>query len=313
MNHQIKKYVSKNVVDYYVTVGANNEIQLSNDQLPKDCDNISIYEAPLKPVLLDRYPLKDRLNNPLPDGIVLFCFPNKMTIYNEMRIPYFHPFVHTSADGQRMLGCCLTFYEPLTLLQLESLQKYDIISFDGDKDNKDKYFLPKCICVISHWSYATSFKKFLCRLYQRTLTPNPVPIERFVCNFVDDVPAPLVGKVDVTYYIGEDTITFRCPPANQPNAWCGLPLFPLFECLSPETVLLLFALILTERQILFISSQYNLLTTSAEAIINLMYPLTWTHAYIPILPLKLLGKSPLPDLFFQQEPIHTSYTSYSYP
>ena len=38
-----------------------------------------------------------------------------------------------------------------------------------------------------------------------------------------------------------------------------------------------------------VSSQYNLLTTCAEAITSLIYPLTWTHAYIPILPRQLLG------------------------
>ena len=48
-------------------------------------------------------------------------------------------------------------------------------------------------------------------------------------------------------------------------------------------------MVLIERQIVFISTQYSLLTLCAEAITSLLYPLTWTHAYIPILPKKLLG------------------------
>jgi hypothetical protein len=69
-----------------------------------------------------------------------------------------------------------------------------------------------------------------------------------------------------------------------------MPLFPLFECLSPENIMALFALVLTERQLIFVSSQYSLLTSCAEAITSLIYPLSWTHAYIPILPRQLLGK-----------------------
>lgn len=33
-----------------------------------------------------------------------------------------------------------------------------------------------------------------------------IPIERYICNFIDDVPAPVAGKVDVTYYLGEVSI-----------------------------------------------------------------------------------------------------------
>lgn len=99
----------------------------------------------------------------------------------------------------------------------------------------------------------------------------PIPIERYICNFINDVPAPPAGRIDVTYFIGDGKdsgISFRCPASNQSNVWSGMPHFPLFECLSPENILNLFALVLVERQVLFVSSQYSLLTPSAEAIIS---------------------------------------------
>ena len=68
-----------------------------------------------------------------------------------------------------------------------------------------------------------------------------------------------------------------------------MPLFPLFECLSPENILILFDLVLIERQVLFVSSQYSLLTLCAEAVTSLLYPVNWSHAYIPILPKMILG------------------------
>jgi hypothetical protein len=138
-----------------------------------------------------------------------------------------------------------------------------------------------------------------------SLAPCAIPIERYICNFIDDVPAPPAGRIDVTYFLGDVSINFRCPPLNEPNVWSGMPLFPLFECLSPENVVLLFSAVLIERQILFVSSQYSLLTLCAEAVTSLLYPLTWTHAYIPILPKKLIGMLAAPFPFVTG--IHTSY------
>ena len=166
---------------------------------------------------------------------------------------------------------------------------------------------PLCLCVISHWPFVPSFKAFLCGLYRLSLSPDlAIPVERYICNFIDEVPSPPAGRVDVTYYLGEQAaITFRCPPANEPNVWSGLPLSPLFECLSPESVLALFALVLTERQVIFVSSQYSLLTACAEATTSLMYPLTWTHAYIPVLPKQLLAVLGAPFPFMVG--VHTSF------
>ena len=132
-----------------------------------------------------------------------------------------------------------------------------------------------------------------------------LPLERYICNFIDDVPAPPVGRVDITYYLGTATISFRCPPLNQPNAWSGLPLNPLFECLSVPNILLLFSAIVAERQIVYISSQYSLLTYCIEAMNSFIYPLKWSHVYIPILPLSLIGVLGAPVPF--QVGIHSSF------
>lgn len=89
--------------------------------------------------------------------------------------------------------------------------------------------------------------------------------------------------------MGDLAVSFRCPPANMPHVWNSFPMDPLFECLSLANVLLVFSAVLAERQIMLVSSQYSLLTTCAEVLTSLMYPLRWSHVYIPILPKALLG------------------------
>ena len=76
-------------------------------------------------------------------------------------------------------------------------------SFDAAAFDQTVYFLPRCICLISNWTFVSSFKQFLCGLYRISLGKLTFPIERYICNFIDDIPAPPAGKVDVTYYLGE--------------------------------------------------------------------------------------------------------------
>lgn len=292
MNHQVKQRISNRVADYFVVVGGGetlkhiSEYDSVNKKIQNDPEQHITYQSDV----IDRYPIEDRLDFALPDGLMLFCLPNGLEV-SLPHPPSFHSFIHTSEHGAHILGCCLTIYEPLTEKQAASMEEYDrLVKGIVTASGKNNYFVPVCLCLISHWPFVSSFKAFLCGLYRMSLSRTSIPLERVICNFVDEVPSPPAGRVDITYYLGETAISFRCPPSNQPNVWSSMPLFPLFECLSPDNVLALFALVLTERQIILVSSQYSLLTSCAEAVTSLIYPFSWTHAYIPILPRQLLGR-----------------------
>lgn len=229
----------------------------------------------------------------LPTGLTLFCLPDGLHLSNQPKPPIFFSFVQTSDKGAQLIGCCLTFYEELNEAQRNSLNHLLDSSEESDTSSEAmkhiKFFIPRCLCILSHWPFVSSFKKFLCHIYRLSLSPCSIPLERYISNFLNDVPAPPPGKVEVTYLIGPESVVFRRPPANEPNAWSTLPLSLLFECLSLPNILVLLSALLSERQVAFVSSQYSLLTSCAESILSLLYPLTWTHVYIPILPRRLLG------------------------
>lgn len=63
-----------------------------------------------------------------------------------------------------------------------------------------------------------------------------------------------------------------------------LPLAPLVEALGADNLLLLFAAVLLERRVLLRARQAWLLTLTAEGIMRLLYPFTWQHVYIPVMP-----------------------------
>lgn len=222
----------------------------------------------------------------------MFCFPSGCRISTVQLLPTSYSFVTTSEDGSRVLGCCICIYEELSSALLQSLQKQYQLYTKSEEipslfDSSTKLFIPKCLCILTSWPFSLAFKKIIYNIILLSYE-NKIPIERVICNVVDDIPSPPFGIFDVVYYIREKPITFRCPPLNRPNEWMSIPLSPLFDCLDINNILLLFSFILVESQIVFISSQFSLLTMCTEAITSLLFPLNWAHAYIPILPLQLI-------------------------
>lgn len=297
-----KRMSLNKISEYFVVIGSplDRLIPLtSNEQF-----NITL--NPLKmlytPHILDQYPL----DLTLPSGLTLFCLPGGMSITTKSKPPTFFSFVQTSDTGSHLIGNCLTFYEQLNINQRQCLNTLIDQSIDMDITSsaltKMKFYLPRCLCLLSQYPFVTSFKKFLCHIYQLSLTPSYIPLERYICNFLDEIPSPPPGKVEISYFIGTENVIFKHP---EPPNFSTISIQPLFECLSFTNILHIFVALLCERQIVLISSQYSLLTASCEALLSFLYPLKWTHVYIPILPRHILGvlSAPLPFLIG----VHSSF------
>ncbi|KAG2389520.1 hypothetical protein C9374_014080 [Naegleria lovaniensis] len=252
-----------------------------------------------KPVILDRYPKEDFPNYPLSNEIPLFCFPSgEISIsVDECTLPSFFTFVLTGSDGNKTYGACLNVWEEYNLDDVmlpsrkssEAQIDEDLISlvFDPIKTERKSstIYMSKSICIISHYPFYNVFKFFLTQMYRISITPSKIPIERFISNFVSEVPLPSQGKVQVHYSIGDKEIYITRPPPNDlPLAELDFEL--IFSVLSLDNILILFDLVLQERKILFISEHAGILTPVAEIICQLMFPFKWHHIYIPLLPSK---------------------------
>uniref|UniRef100_A0A8C4S5B5 DENN/MADD domain containing 2C n=1 Tax=Erpetoichthys calabaricus TaxID=27687 RepID=A0A8C4S5B5_ERPCA len=72
----------------------------------------------------------------------------------------------------------------------------------------------------------------------------------------------------------------------------------LFQCLDVSRLLQVFASLLLERRVIFIADKLSTLSRCAHAAIALLYPFTWQHTYIPVLPASMIdiACSPTPFL-----------------
>lgn len=164
----------------------------------------------------------------------------------------------------------------------------------------ERIFAPKCLCLLSKYPFVDASRAYLLQLYRLSCSPTHVPLERYICNFLLEVPCPVPGRVAIQYSMLDQIIHYPCPPPYQPLAWWGgLPLEAVFEWLSPENLLTAFNAVLLEQQVLLHSTQFSLLTAVAELLTACMWPLAYSHVFIPILPrqcLYLCANSPVPFL-----------------
>lgn len=112
-------------------------------------------------------------------------------------------------------------------------------------------------------------------------------------NLLYNVPVPLPGK-SLKFFVPNDE------PAKspleiviyQPSLSHELPLLDyslkdVFTWLGVECLIQLFTCVLLENQVLLKSADFQKLMAVSECITALLFPFTWQHVYVPILPASL--------------------------
>jgi len=167
------------------------------------------------------------------------------------------------------------------------------------EDTQLEVYLPKCVVILSMYPYLIAFREFLTQLNLLSkMGEMTLPLERYIANFCAEIPAPPPGSFEVQTTILDSVIRIWSPPHNQPIAWVSLPFSHLFECLDIENIVLVWHCLALERQVLLTTTQMSLLTECAEILLSMLFPMRWSHAYIPVLPHFLIPilSAPMPFL-----------------
>jgi hypothetical protein len=191
------------------------------------------------------------------------------------------------------------------------LSKNTKSTMDAASTHSDVIFLPKCLVVLSHYPFFDLWRKFLLQIYRIVLVKAPLPIERFIANFVCEVPLPPPGRIQIKFgFTVKDIWSIQRPPDNQ------LPLInfsyrPLFASLSVSNVMVIVACLLQETRVALVSRHYALLGPVAEALLSMLFPFTWQGLYLPVMPYSLqdILDAPIPYLVG----LHSRYLSETPP
>ena len=230
-------------------------------------------------------------------------------------------FVLTQMDGARFYCTCLWFFLPASRQQQADLRRITYAahvegpasgvasaaatrssSASSSTTVKGMAYLPVAFCLVSrHPNTFSLFGQCLEELHVlwRARSPLFVPT---VAHLLEGVRLPLLEqRVRFSLVSCGPCFQLDCSPGDDSRVRLLCPAGTvrlLFDIFGVAGALQLFAALVHEHNVLFVSSQYALLSAAAEALSSLLFPFAWHHVYIPILPATMLGvlSSPAPFL-----------------
>ncbi|KAI9697035.1 MAG: hypothetical protein M1836_004996 [Candelina mexicana] len=114
------------------------------------------------------------------------------------------------------------------------------------------------------------------------------PLERYVVNLCAEALSPISSKTQVEIAIRELRLFARKEAVNEIPGSRNTDLYALFRALSIQNIVTLFEFALSESRVIFISSHTSMLHLASKALCTLLYPLSWSGVFIPVLPARLL-------------------------
>ncbi|XP_012623469.2 DENN domain-containing protein 2A isoform X1 [Microcebus murinus] len=194
-------------------------------------------------------------------AIPQFCFPDAKdwTPVQQFTSETFS-FVLTGEDGSRRFGYCRRL-------------------LPGGKGKR----LPEVYCIVSRLGCFSLFSKILDEVEKRRgISPALVqPLMRSVM----EAPFPALGKTILVknFLPGSGTEVIElCRPLDSRLEHVDFE--SLFSSLSVRHLICVFASLLLERRVIFIADKLSTLSKCCHATVALIYPFTWQHTYIPVLP-----------------------------
>ncbi|XP_008821734.1 DENN domain-containing protein 2A isoform X2 [Nannospalax galili] len=194
-------------------------------------------------------------------AIPQFCFPDaKDWAPVQQFTSETFSFVLTGEDGSRRFGYCRRL-------------------LPGGKGKR----LPEVYCIVSRLGCFSLFSKILDEVEKRRgISPALVqPLMRSVM----EAPFPSLGKTIIVknFLPGSGTEVIElCRPLDSRLEHVDFE--SLFSSLSVRHLVCVFASLLLERRVIFIADKLSTLSKCCHAMVALIYPFSWQHTYIPVLP-----------------------------
>ncbi|XP_043731706.1 DENN domain-containing protein 2D isoform X2 [Cervus elaphus] len=246
-------------------------VSLKKKHSGEDYEPTIIYQFPKRENLLrGQQEEEERLLGAIP----LFCFPdgNERAPLTECPRETFS-FVLTNVDGSRKIGYCRRL----------------LPAGRGPR-------LPRVYCIISCIGCFGLFSKILDEVEKRHQIS--VAIIYPFMQGLREATFPAPGKtVTLKSFIPDSGTEFISLTRPLDSHLEHVDFRSLMRCLSFDQILQIFASAVLERRIIFLAEGLSTLSQCIHATAALLYPFSWAHTYIPVVPESLLGTVCCPTPF----------------
>ncbi|XP_022525841.2 suppression of tumorigenicity 5 protein [Astyanax mexicanus] len=252
---QLLEWQERELFEYFVVVSLKKK-PTKNSYAPEVTYQFPKLERPTKQMREAEQRLK---------AIPQFCFPDAkdwspVSDYSSETFS----FMLTGEDGSRRFGYCRRL----------------LPSGKGPR-------LPEVYCVISRLGCFDLFSKILDEV-ERRRGISAALVYPFMRSLMES-PFPAPGKtIRVKTFLpgaGNEVIELRRPMDSRLE---HVDFGSLFRCLSVRQVVRVFASLLLERRVIFVADKLSTLSSCVHAVVALLYPFSWQHTFIPVLPTSMV-------------------------
>lgn len=252
---ELIEWQERELFEYFVVVSMKKK-PTKNNYIPEVSYQFPKLERPTKQMREAEERLK---------AIPQFCFPDARdwTPVSEYNSETFS-FMLTGEDGSRRFGYCRRL----------------LPSGKGPR-------LPEVYCVISRLGCFDLFSKILDEV-ERRRGISAALVYPFMRSLMES-PFPAPGKtIRVKTFLpghGNEVIELRRPMDSRLE---HVDFECLFTCLSVRQIIRIFASLLLERRVIFVADKLSTLSSCSHAVVALLYPFSWQHTFIPVLPSSMI-------------------------
>ncbi|XP_069756628.1 DENN domain-containing protein 2B isoform X5 [Narcine bancroftii] len=255
LERELIEWQERELFEYFVVISLKKKPS-KNTYIPEVSYQFPKLERPTKQVREAEERLK---------AIPQFCFPDAKdwSPVSDFTSETFS-FMLTGEDGSRRFGYCRRL----------------LPSGKGPR-------LPEVYCVISRLGCFTLFSKILDEV-ERRRGISAALVYPFMRSLMES-PFPAPGRtIRVKTFLpgaGNEVIELRRPMDSRLE---HVDFDCLFRCLSIRQIIRVFASLLLERRVIFIADKLSTLSNCAHAVVALLYPFSWQHTFIPVLPSSMI-------------------------
>ena len=159
-------------------------------------------------------------------------------------------------------------------------------NFSSFLNNKTyrKYYIPKCICLISIHPFIIELTKILNSIYQYSQMDRvDIPLEKIINNLVLEVPKPPRGLYSIEYSLFDKTYILQNSRLNN-LFFATIEFDKLFMRFKTEQILTIFQYLMLGIKIVFFSSKIEYLTPIIFSMLILVFPFKYPFPVVSVLP-----------------------------
>ena len=246
--------------------------------------------------------------SPLPpemiNSLTVFLYPDGFYVFgyqHSLPQPSLHQLILTGIEGDHYYCVNAAFFRRFFAKRLPDSSQlgYDLtlITSSEQRDNKSiEIILQLNVTLISRVPLFQTLKECLSSILPELLTSPDIYSTLHTFNrTLSLIPSPPLGSLALQFKLNKHLLLLSGLSQDYPRS--DTHLFWPFFSFRTEEVLRILGYILTQQNLLFVSSKYNLLAYTMESFCHYLFPFQWRLTYAPFLPKKLLGILQSPTAF----------------